>query len=342
MKRTLPWLLAAVLVALAVFVFVKLRPSSSRPGTVGQIQKISIAQFGDFFLYAPLYIAIDAGLFAQQNLEVTLISTGGDEKTWAAVMSGNAAFGVADPTFVAIADARGQPGLVVASIVNGVPFWGLTFQTDIPEITEGSQLSGYTVATFPSPSTAYTLQKDMFQDADLEPNIREGAFGALLPMLEANQADIALELEPNVSQAVARGARVVYSLGKIYGDFAITGLTVTPKTAADNPELVRKVVCSLEKSLGFIRDEPGKSLDFLSRRFPEISLAVAREALARVVEDEILPIRTEVASDAWEKAISVREEVGDISDPKPFNYYVRTDFAKEAAQNPECHYEAKQ
>ncbi|TRT80505.1 MAG: hypothetical protein EWV64_03390, partial [Microcystis flos-aquae Ma_QC_C_20070823_S18] len=36
----------------------------------GGIQKITIAQFGDVFIYAPLYIAIDAGFFQKQGLDV--------------------------------------------------------------------------------------------------------------------------------------------------------------------------------------------------------------------------------------------------------------------------------
>jgi len=79
------------------------------------------------FLNAPLYIAKDAGLYSKRELDVSLVSTRGSEKTWAAVTSGNASFGVADPTFVAISDARGQPGTVIPSVVNGVPFWGILY-----------------------------------------------------------------------------------------------------------------------------------------------------------------------------------------------------------------------
>ena len=39
-------------------------------------------------------------------------------------------------------------------------------------------------------------------EAGLRPNIREGSFGSLIAMLKSGKADIALELEPNVSQAV--------------------------------------------------------------------------------------------------------------------------------------------
>ena len=143
---------------------------------------VTIAQAGDFFLYAPLYVAVDGGYFRKRGLDVSIVSTGGDDKTWAAVISGSAEFGVADPTFVAISAARGQNGIVVASLVNGVPFWGISYKSITP-IGDAKELSKYSVATFSSPSTAYALQRKMFVDAGLAPNIREGAFGTIIPML---------------------------------------------------------------------------------------------------------------------------------------------------------------
>jgi NitT/TauT family transport system substrate-binding protein len=218
------------------------------PGTSTSKQKVTIAQFGDFFLYAPLYIGIDAGFFAQNGLDVSLISTGGDEKSWAAVMSGQASFGVADPTFVAVSAEKGQPGKVISSIVNGVPFWGVALDQNV-KVEKDSDLSKYTVATFPDPSTAYTLQEDMFQDANLKPKIVSGAPGALLAIVKAKKAEIALELEPNVSQAVVKeNGKIVYSLAKRYGNFAITGLTASPKFLQENPEVAFKAVCSLPLS----------------------------------------------------------------------------------------------
>ena len=183
-------------VALAVVLLAAFGIWSQRSGTPsdggGTLRRITVAQFGDFFLYAPLYIAVDGGFFRKEGLDVSIVNTGGDDKTWAAVLSGSAEFGVADPTFVAVSAARGQNGLVVASLVNGVPFWGITYR-DIAPFKDAKELTHHSVATFPSPSTAYALQKKMFSDAGLAPNIREGAFGAIIPMLKAGTADIGLE-----------------------------------------------------------------------------------------------------------------------------------------------------
>lgn len=98
-----------VRIALLILVLVAVIGASlwyvRRSSDPAQRRKITIAQAGDFFLYAPLYIAIDAGLFSKRGLDVSLVSTGGDEKTWAAVVSNSASFGVADPTFVAVSAA---------------------------------------------------------------------------------------------------------------------------------------------------------------------------------------------------------------------------------------------
>ncbi|OAN61011.1 hypothetical protein A8B79_05920 [Balneola sp. EhC07] len=302
--------------------------------SISDKDKIVIAQFGDFYLYAPLYIAIDKGYFEKNNIDVSIVNTGGDELTWSAVLSGQAQFGIADPTFIAIAKERGQEGLVVANIVNGVPFWGVSYSDEIPEIHDPADLKDYTIATFPSPSTAYTLQKDMFLESGLEPKIREGTPGTLLAMLNANQVDIALELEPNVSQATANGAHVIYSMKELYGEFAITGLTTLPKTASDNPDLVKRITCSLQQSMDFIYSNPDSTVLILNKRFTELDTTVSKLALARILEEEIIPKTGVISDSAWVSAIDLRQDVGDL--PRGKNYLELIDNSFSEVAISEC------
>ena len=72
-----------------------------------ELETIKVAQFGDVFIYIPLYLANTKGFFKEEGLKVDLINTGGDDKTYAAVIGGSALFGIADPTFVAIAKEQG-------------------------------------------------------------------------------------------------------------------------------------------------------------------------------------------------------------------------------------------
>jgi NitT/TauT family transport system substrate-binding protein len=323
------WMLVLIIAATAGLAGVALYHTYSAP----RHDKVVIAQVADFFLYAPIYVAKDAGFFEKNGLDVQIVSTGGDEKAWAAVISGSAQFGVGDPTFVAIADQRGQPGRVVASIVNGVPFWGIAIRPEVAAINRPSELKPYVVATFPAPSTAYTLQAEMFRRGGLQPNIRQGGFGALIPMLVAKQADIALELEPNVSTAVVRQhAHVTYSLADIYGDFAITGLTATPQYLAANPDTSRRVLCSLRQALDYIHKEPQAALQILLKRFPEIDAQVAAAAFSRAESKHVIPQSTAISQAAWGKALQLRVQTGDVKTPKQMSSYVDNSYATYADQ----------
>jgi len=141
--------------------------SSDHPGPVNKAsqsapQDITICQFAKVFVYMPLYVAVEKGFFSQEGLNVKLINGGGDDKTFAAVASGQAQFGVADPTFAAIAREKGQPGLVVASVVAGAPFWGVTKKDSIGTISNAAQLKNLRIATgegpaLPAPTRAIAI-----------------------------------------------------------------------------------------------------------------------------------------------------------------------------------------
>lgn len=312
MKKTVYAGFALLVMALVAF-FLWTNSQDKNNPTDGELTDVTIAQTGDFLLYSVLYVALDAGIFEDNGLDVSITSTGGDEKSVAAVIAGQAQFGVGDPTFAAIAKERGQDVKVVASIVNGVPFWGLTYSDEVAQRFASNGLDGLRVTTFPSPSTAYTLQKDMFEDAGLTPNIVEGAFGSLIGILESGQADIALELEPNVSTASERGATVLYSLTDVYGDFAITGMTVLGEYAERNPDTVTAMITSLQSSMDFMRADPERTLDILDNRFPELGNSVVESSLNRMVAETVIPSSTRIQPSSWEKAVDVRIEVGDIS-----------------------------
>jgi NitT/TauT family transport system substrate-binding protein len=320
-------LLILAIALIAVIAAIWLRPSSNPTGR----QRITIAQFGDFFLYAPVYVAVDAGFFNSEGLDVSIINTGGDDKSWAAIIGGNADFGVADPTFVAIANERGQAGTLIASIVAGVPFWGVTLDPQLKDIADVNALAGKTIGTFPSPSTAYALQRRMLDEAGIKASIREVAPGGLLPLLRSGQLDVALELEPSVSTAVATGAFISYSLADRYKDFAITGLTTLPDTCTRQPELCRKVTCALQKALISIRSNPQEAASILAKRFPEIPPATGASALDRVVKADIVPPSVVVPESAWRAALELRQRLGEINDVSRALPLLNNTFAQQAA-----------
>jgi NitT/TauT family transport system substrate-binding protein len=313
--------------ALAVISFLVYQQTPKQPRN---LEKITIAQAFEVFLYAPLYVAQEKGFFKDEGLDVNVTTAGGDEKAFAALLSGDAQFSVGDPTFVAVSGEKGQPGKVVAAVLRGVPFWGVAKKSNIGVITTPSGLNGYSVATFPSPSTAYVLQKKMFQTANIASNIKETAFGSLLVALDTGGVDIALELEPNVSTAVKNGDHIVYSLNDYYPEFAITGMTALPSYVEKNPETTQKVVNALQMSMKYIREHPNEVADFLTTKFPDVPKNIAESAVQNMIKAGVFPSDTVVTKAGWDAAIQARVDVGDLKSLAPYENYVNTNFSERA------------
>jgi NitT/TauT family transport system substrate-binding protein len=297
-----------------------------------KLQPVTIAQFGHVFLYMPLYVAVNKGFFKEQGLDVRLVSTGGDEKTFTAVASGNAQFGVSDPTFTAIARERGQGGKVVAGIVRGVPFWVVTFNPAIKKIDTPMGFSGYRIATYTAPSTSYAVMKNILQNGGKPVNARivQGAFGTLLALLRARQADMALDIEPIVSIATHQGGRIVYSPAAHLGDFAFTGLTVSDGFYKQHPDQIQQAVNAITKAMKFIRQDFEGAVAVARKEFPEVPEPVVREALKRLVQEGTVPPSPVLTKQAWDRAIALRREIGDLKGKGSFEENVDMSFAIKA------------
>lgn len=296
----------------------------------GKLKPITIAQFGHVFLYMPIYVAVKKGFFKDEGLDVKLVSTGGDEKTFTAVITGNAQFGVSDPTFTAIARERGQGGKVVAGIVRGVPFWVVTFKKDIQKIDKAEAFKGHRIATYTAPSTSYAVMKKVLQNGGkkVDAKIVQGAFGTLLALVKANQADMALDIEPIVSVATSEGAHIVYSPAAVLGDFAFTGLTVSDDYMKKNPDDVQKAVNAIARAMNYIQKDFEGAVKVAVADFPEVKESVVREALKRLIDQGTIPKSPLLPENAWNNAITMRKEIGDLRSSGTYKENVDMRFAE--------------
>lgn len=318
------------LALLCVLALDSCKRAAEAPGPV----RVTIAQFGHVFLYMPLYAAQANGYFREQGLEVTLVSTGGDDKTFAAVAAGSAQYGVADPVFTAIAGERGKGAKVIASIVNGMPFWGVTYRRDIKPILAPNQFAGLRIATYPAPSTNYAAMADTLRQSGVtgQAQIVQGSFGSLLAILRADKADVAMELEPVASIATQDGGYIVYSSARRYGDFAFTGLTATDAQLARDPAQARAVVHAIAKAIAWLHADFEGATALARREFPEVPERVVRRALRRLLDDGVIPASPLLSEEAWNRAVTLRRELGDIKGAARYQDHVDMRFVREAAR----------
>ena len=302
-----------------------------------EIQKITVAQWGQekYLIYLPFYLAQEKGFFTDQGLEITVKYSGNDDQVFATVMSGEAQFGIGDPTFTAISREKGGTGKVVASIVDGVSRWGIT-KKNISTIAHPSDLAGLRIGTFPEPSTVFTLMKNTISEhpdelADM--SIVQAPIGAQLALLENNSVDIAIELEPNVSIAEHNGYKVVYSAPRFFGSFAFTGVTTTESYIKDQPRNVQKFVNSIQMALDYSREHTDSTVLIAQSLFPSIDPEIVGHAVSRMLKDKTIPQNSTISNEGWQHAMEIRVQVGDLKEIKPTKDAVDNSFASNAIKN---------
>lgn len=303
------------------------------------LETVKVAQFGKakFMLYLPLYIAMEEGYFAAEGLDVDLIFAGNDDQIFATVASGAADFGVGDPVFTAIAQEKGFPAKTVAMMITNLGISGYTNNPDVPVITKPEDLAGLRVGSFPKPSTTYTLMDELIRQHPgtlKDTKIIEAAFGSQLALIESGRADIAIDLEPAVSQVEQKGYRVVFNVSDYTDPQVITGLMTRQDVIDQKPEVTQGMVRGLQKALAVLHNDHDTSLKVAQSLFPDLDEVVIRNALDRMMALDVYPEFALVRDDYWQRTLKTRVDAGDLKDMQPTEKSVDNSFAERAQDAP--------
>ncbi len=294
---------------------------------ISQKQKITVVQYGHLLIYYPIYLAKQKGFYEENDLDVNFVSTGGDDKTFAAVSSKSAFFGVADPVFVAIAREKGLKAKIVGTLIDGAPMWIVSKEKI--DITSNNALVNKRIMTYPSPSTSYTLLSEIIKN--LKPKtegatIVQGAFGTEMAMVESNQADAIYTIEPVASTALDRGFHVILSAMDIFGPMSFTGISVLDENIEKNPEIIKSFLLSVQQAIDLLNSNFDEVVELASKEFPETKKIIIRNALKRMIDEKVIPTTLETNEISWSKAIEMRKKVGDIKEIPPFDEVITNQF----------------
>ncbi len=298
-------------------------------------EKVTIAQFGQerFLLYLPLYVAMEEGLFAKRGLDVSLSFVGNDDQIFAAVISGQAQFGMGDPVFTAISHDKGGPGKTIAMMLTKLGLSGVTNEAKIPPIKTPQDLEGLRVSSFPEPSTTYTLLKEFQTKDHVHFQIVQASFGGQIALLEAGQTDIATDIEPSISIAEDKGYPVVFNLSSFTEPQAITGIMTTESEIAEHPKTVQKLVDALQEAVKLMYTKPQVSTEVGRKIYPHLSDKVIHAAVDRMLLQNMYPRSILVEDKLWQRTLKTRLDNGDLRKPQATDVAVDNRFAVQAQKD---------
>jgi NitT/TauT family transport system substrate-binding protein len=305
----------AALRAVALMAFLSVQSLQCCIAHAAEIKTVRLAHWGQskVFIYLPLYVANDLGYFRDEGIDIQIVYSGNDDQVFAAVVGGSAIAGFADPAFAGISRERGENGRAIAVLVNRVSNWGIGKDSSMAGFKFPQDLNGKRISSFPSPSTAYSILKDIKTKFALDQmQIVELAPGTEVAALQRGAIDIALTGEPAVSIAEENGFPVVLSLANYYGPFAFSGITTTDDNIKRFPQELQALVSGLQRALEFMRANPSETVDVAARNFPDIPRPVIQRAVKRLVDEESIPKSVQVTADAWSRTMQLRKEISDL------------------------------
>ncbi|MEJ2150546.1 MAG: ABC transporter substrate-binding protein [Chloroflexota bacterium] len=262
--------------------------SPSEP-TPGDLTPVSLYLcFQPDVQFAPFYVAIDRGYFAQQGLDVTLLHD--DESTIARlVASGEAPFGVVSGEQVLLGRAQELPLVYVFEWYQRFPV-AVASKKDAG-IVVPADLAGHSVGTPLLQGASYIglealLASAGLTDRDIELEVTGYTQVETLATDRVEAVVIYAANEP--VQLAAQDIAVNLIQVSDYADLVSNGLIVNESLVAENPDLVRALVTAFSQALQYTLDNPDDAFQAAKNHVEGLSdpavEATQREVLSRSIE----------------------------------------------------------
>lgn len=312
-------------------------------GASAQPQKIKITIPAAAVTFASLYHAKTAGYFAEEGLDVEIITVAGGGSLQA-LIARDAQFTVAPATYMIEAHQKGQKmlntmSLLARNAINVVMHKDVAREKGITEKTpladkikalKGLKLSGVAVGSFSYEMLTYYLLKaglDPKKDVEL---IGIGAGPPMVLALEQRKVDAFATGSPIPEAAVLRGFGTMIvdnSAGEDpdFSEFMMLVVTVHPEWAKQNAETVRKVVKVLLRGNAWIIDNTAEAAvpsmkPFLGRLDDKILIAGLSKVRLGVPRDGRIT----------ERAVTLTQEflkkIGQLKAPIPYAEIVTNEY----------------
>lgn len=226
--------------------------------------------------YAPQYLAIDKGYFAEQGLEVEFFEGRGSGLNVKLVGAGTESFASSDFGVVSKAVAEGVPIKAIFGELQETPMSVISLLETGIKTPKG--LVGKRIASFPGSALSQVFPAFLKVN---KINIKEVKLvfaepPALHTLLMQKQVDaILLYFHDNVPLLESRGAKAAYLKFSDWGVNQLgNGIIANRKTLQEKPDMVRRFIQAFARGIKYSEANPEEAIAALMKRGPRASKEV--------------------------------------------------------------------
>ncbi len=298
--------------------------------------KIRLCEVTHSIFYAPLYVAMTNGYFADEGLEIELTNGGGADAVMAAITSKSVDIGLMGPEATIYCHVGGQKDYpVIFGQLTKRDGSFLIGRTDEKDTFEWSSLQGKKIIAgrkggVPAMTLEYVLRANDVEittenfDTSVAFNLTAGTF-------EGDKSyDYCTLFEPTASEFEAAGkGYVVASVGEDSGEIPYTAFSAKKSYIEKNPERAEAFLRAVVKGYKFLRDNSSDVVaEALSPQFPGTPLESIAASITRYLEIDAWSTTPVMSKEAFDRLQDVMESAGELTERADYNVAVYNDIAK--------------
>ena len=331
----------AVAVVLAVTALPMTVFASKKDKEEEKLSKVTLNEVAHSVFYAPQYVAIEEGYFAEEGLDLTLVTGFGADKTMTAVISGEADIGFMGAEASVYAYQEGATDLVVnfAQLTQRAGNF-LVAREEMPDFKwedlKGEKVLGGRKGGMPEMVFEYILKKngiDPQKDLTIDQSIDFGSTAAAFT--GDDSAAYTVEFEPSATILEKEGAGyVVASLGEASGYVPYTSYSAKASYMKENPEIIQKFTDALQKGMDYVQSHtPEEIAEVIAPQFKETDLETITAIVKRYYDQDTWKENLIFEKDSFELLQDILEDAGELTDRTAYENLVQTEYAQKACES---------
>ncbi len=299
---------------------------------------VTLNEVAHSIFYAPMYVAIEKGYFAEENINLNLVTGFGADKTMTAVLSGEADIGFMGPETTVYTYNEGSNDRVVnfAQLTQRAGNF-LVAREELPDFSWqdicGHEVLGGRKGGMPQMVFEYILRQnniDPSKDLTLDQSID---FGSTAAAFSGGKGDFSVEFEPGATALETEGAGyVVASLGVDSGYVPYTAFSAKSSYMEEHPDIIQQFTNALQKGMDYtLQHSPEEIAEAIAPQFKETDMETLTAIVTRYHEQDTWKENLIFEESSFGLLLDILSDAGELAKRPAYQDLVDTSFAQKAA-----------
>lgn len=343
MKKII-FIIICLIVAILVGLFLGFSPRNSKneiaKESSTQMTKVRLNEVTRSVFYAPQYLAIANGYFADENIELDITTGQGTDKVTTALLSGQSDIGLMGPEGAIYVYNEGKENYiqVFAQLTN--KDGSFLIGRENTDAFSWNDLKGKTVIPgrkggVPYMTLRYVLKQngiDPDQDLVLDDSIQ---FSLMAGAFTGGNADYVTLFEPTASMTQdQQKGYILTSIGKEAGEIPYTAYTASKSYIQEHPEIIEGITRAIYRGQKWVKEHSAKEVaEKIVEFFPDTTLTSLEKSVKSYQEIDAWNHTPIMKEEGFKKLQEIMKDAGELEKEAPFDQVINNDYAKKVVES---------